>query len=169
MFIGLLSFIRSLATRCVSLINEPCTDRSTLIDLNPVELKYYPFMVSLDKCSGSCNSFDDLSTRIFAPSKTKDVNLKVFNMITNRNGAKTLVNIFHVIVNGNFNSATCSSNQTCKNVYNWNPSTCICENSKHLKHIVDDSKFVCDDITYVMDIVSTNVRSTVSINSDGKK
>ena len=29
--------------------------RPTLIDLNPVELKYYPFMISLDKCPGSCN------------------------------------------------------------------------------------------------------------------
>ena len=29
--------------------------RSTLIDLNPVELKDYPFMISVDKCSGSCN------------------------------------------------------------------------------------------------------------------
>ena len=33
-----------------------CMVRLTLIDLNSVELKYYPFMVSLDKCSGSCNS-----------------------------------------------------------------------------------------------------------------
>ena len=29
--------------------------RPTGIDLNPVELNYYPFMISLDKCSGSCN------------------------------------------------------------------------------------------------------------------
>ena len=28
--------------------------RPTLIDLNPVKLKYYPFMISLDKCTGSC-------------------------------------------------------------------------------------------------------------------
>ena len=28
--------------------------RPTLIDLNPVECKYYPFMISLDKCSGRC-------------------------------------------------------------------------------------------------------------------
>ena len=25
-----------------------------LIDLSPVELKYYPFMITLDKCNGSC-------------------------------------------------------------------------------------------------------------------
>ena len=29
--------------------------RPTVIDLNPVELKYYPFMISVDKYSGSCN------------------------------------------------------------------------------------------------------------------
>ena len=36
----------------------------TLIDLNPAELNYYPFMISLDKCSGSFNAVDDLSTTI---------------------------------------------------------------------------------------------------------
>ena len=25
------------------------------IELNPIELNYYPFMISLDKCNGSCN------------------------------------------------------------------------------------------------------------------
>ena len=29
--------------------------RPTVIDLNPAELKCYTFMISLDKCSGSCN------------------------------------------------------------------------------------------------------------------
>ena len=30
--------------------------RSILFDLNAVDLKFYPFMISLDKCSGSYNS-----------------------------------------------------------------------------------------------------------------
>ena len=53
----------------------------SLIDLNPVELNYYPFMISLDKCNGSCNAVDDLSTKIRVPSETKYENVKVFNMI----------------------------------------------------------------------------------------
>ena len=28
---------------------------TTLIDLNPVEVTHYPFMISLDKCHGNCN------------------------------------------------------------------------------------------------------------------
>ena len=49
-FIVLLSFSESLATKCVSLNDEPCMIRPTLINFNPVELKYYPFRISLDKC-----------------------------------------------------------------------------------------------------------------------
>ena len=29
--------------------------RPTLIDFNHVEFKHYPFWISLDKCTGSCN------------------------------------------------------------------------------------------------------------------
>ena len=37
------------------MMKQPCMLRPTLTDLNPPELKYYPFMISLDKCNGSCN------------------------------------------------------------------------------------------------------------------
>ena len=68
--IVLLSFSSSLATKCVSLNDKPCMFRPTLIDLNPVELTYYLFMISLDKCSGSYNV---LSPKICVPKETKDI------------------------------------------------------------------------------------------------
>ena len=77
MFTLILSFSSSLATKCVSLNDEPCMVRPTLIDLNPVEIKYYPFVISLDKCSGSCNV---LSPIICVPKKTKEINVKTFNI-----------------------------------------------------------------------------------------
>ena len=52
-----------------------------LIYLNPIKLNYYPFMNSLDKYNESCNTIDDLYTKICVPFKRKDVNVKVFNMI----------------------------------------------------------------------------------------
>ena len=42
-------------TKCLSLSDKLCMVRSTFIDLNPIELKYYPVMISLYKCNGSCN------------------------------------------------------------------------------------------------------------------
>ena len=52
------------------------------IDFNPVELKYYPFMISLNKFTGSWNV---LSPKIYVPKETKDINIKAFSMITNKN------------------------------------------------------------------------------------
>ena len=75
-FIVLLSFSKSLArvakfpdrTKCVSLNFETGMSRTTLIDLNPVELKYFLFMISLDKSGGSCNV---LSPKICVPKKQR--------------------------------------------------------------------------------------------------
>ena len=85
--IVLLSFSESLATKCLSLNDALCMVRPTIIDLNPAELKYYPFMISLDKCGGSC---------MFCHQKyvfqkiTKDIDVKAFNVIINKNEAKTM-------------------------------------------------------------------------------
>ena len=46
--IVLLRIGESLATKCVSLNDEPCINRPTLFNLSPIELNYYGFMVNLD-------------------------------------------------------------------------------------------------------------------------
>ena len=59
MFIVLLSYSSSLAwvanasdqTKCLSLIDESCMVRPTLINLNPVDFKYHPLMISLNICN----------------------------------------------------------------------------------------------------------------------
>ena len=61
-FIVLLSFSGSLATKFVSLNNEPLMIMATSVDSNSIELNYYLFMISLDKCNGSCSDVDNLST-----------------------------------------------------------------------------------------------------------
>ena len=71
-FILLLSLTSSLArnqTKCLFSNDKPCTVRPTLTDLDPVELKYYPFMISLDKCTGIFNVF---SQKKYVQKETKD-------------------------------------------------------------------------------------------------
>ena len=48
------------------------------------------FLVKLDRCVGSCNTFNDLSNKVFVPNKTEDLNLIVFSVITRINDSKTL-------------------------------------------------------------------------------
>ena len=108
-------------------------------------------MINLDKCIGSCNAVDGLSTKIYSPSKTKDIDVKVFNMITRINEDKTLIKHISCGCKCKFNSTTCNSNKkcnndtcqrdckkfhTCKKDYSWNPSTYICENSSYLKQLL---------------------------------
>ena len=89
-FIVLLSFSESLAhdrTKCLFLNDEPCMVRPTFIDINPAELKYYPFIISLNKCIGRCTV---LSPNICVPKETKNINFKAFNAVTNKNEAKAM-------------------------------------------------------------------------------
>ena len=65
MFIRLLSFSKSLTsivnafyhTKCISLNNQQCMTQPTHINLHPNEyiqgLHYHPFVVNLDRCTGS--------------------------------------------------------------------------------------------------------------------
>ena len=76
---------------CMSLNNEPCMIRPTVIDLNPFELNYYQFMIILDKSNESCYAVDDLSTKKCVTSQTKDVIVKIYSLITRINEVKTLL------------------------------------------------------------------------------
>ena len=96
MFIVLLSSIVNASnhTKCVSLSNQKCEIQPTFINLHPNEYSqefyYYLFTVKLDKCTGSFNTLNDLSSKVCVPDKTEDLNLNVFSMITGINESKTL-------------------------------------------------------------------------------
>ena len=90
LFLVLLCFDGSLGIKRVSMNNQPCFVRPMLIDMNPVELHYYQFIVSMKGCTGSYDTRKDPFGRICFPNKMKDVNLKVCNMIKGINESKTL-------------------------------------------------------------------------------
>ena len=51
--------------------DQPCQIRPGLIDINYNEPLYYSYVVSINKCGGSCNTIDDPYARICAPDKVK--------------------------------------------------------------------------------------------------
>ena len=69
MFIVLLTSLvnASKHTKCVSLSYQKCEIQRSLINLHPneysEELHYYPFVIKLDRCVGSCNTLNDLSNK----------------------------------------------------------------------------------------------------------
>ena len=87
--------------------------RPTLINMDPVGLKYHPFMISLNKSTGSCNV---LSPKICVP-----------NMITSKNEAKAMTEHTSCDCICTFNSTTRSSQQ------NRNNKICQCECKNYRK------------------------------------
>ena len=81
-------------------------------------------MISLGKFSGSCNAASDLSSKIYVPSKTKKANVKITNIIENRNEAKTLVKHISCDCKCKFDSKTCNSNKKQNN----DKCQCGCKN-----------------------------------------
>ena len=63
---------------------------------------------------------DDLFAKISVPSETKVINVKVINMITKINEAKTLVKHNSCDWKCKFDSTTCNSNKK------WNNDKCQC-------------------------------------------
>ena len=113
--------------------------------------------------------------------KVKGIIVKVFNMIANKNEAKTMTKIFHVNVNANLivQHVIQIKNGIIKHV-NVNVKIIIsakriivgilahvCD-SKYLKRIADTSVITCDETISVINIVSTKV-AAVSINCPTKK
>ena len=82
--------------------------------------------------------------------KPKDVIVKTFNMITNKNKAKAIKKYISCYCKCKFNSTICNSNQK------WNNKTCQCE-CKNYRTCEKNYTSVteCDEIITVMDIVST--------------
>ena len=87
--------------------------QSTFIDLRPNEytqgLRCYPFLVKLERCVGSWNTFNDLSIKVCVPNRTGCLNLSVFNMVTVITESKTLTK--HISWKCKCDVRKCNSNQ----------------------------------------------------------
>ena len=71
--------------KCVSMNNQQCKIRPQKIDVNSNEPSFYPYSVKINKCSGSCNNINDPYAKLCVPDVVKNINVKVFNLISRTN------------------------------------------------------------------------------------
>ena len=65
--------------------NKKCKVRSEIVNVNSNEPVFYPFSIKTSKCSGSCNNINDPYAKICDPDIVKDLNVKVFNLMSRTN------------------------------------------------------------------------------------
>ena len=65
--------------------NQACKVRPEIINPNSNEPVFYSFSIKTSKCSGSCNNINDPYAKIYVPDDVKDLNVKVFNLMSKTN------------------------------------------------------------------------------------
>ena len=62
--------------------NQECRTRTKTIDINNNEPLFYHFNININKCSGSCNNINHPYAKLCIPDVVKNINVKVFNLIS---------------------------------------------------------------------------------------
>ena len=76
---------------CISMNNQECKTKSKLIYVDNNEPVFYPFNIKVNKCSGSCNNFNDPYAKLCVPDIVKNINVRVFNLMQRINETRQIL------------------------------------------------------------------------------
>ena len=66
-------------------MNKECKLRSEIININTNEPVFYPYGIKINKYKGSCNTINDPYAKLCVPDTIKNINAKVFNLMSRTN------------------------------------------------------------------------------------
>ena len=82
--------------------DQECKIRSEIINVNSNEPIFYPFSIKTSAYSGSCNNINDPYAKICVHDVKKDLNVKVFNLMS-RMQVDVIINNDGIMINVNEN------------------------------------------------------------------
>ena len=91
MIINFFSIATSIGLECVSKVNQKCMLRPKIIDVNKNEHVFYLYSIKVNKGSGSCNTINDPFAKLCVSDTTKNINVKVFNLMARINETRQIV------------------------------------------------------------------------------
>ena len=143
--------------------NKKCKVRPEIADINSNNPMFYPFSVKINRCSGNCNNINDPYAKICVPNTVKDLNVRVFNLMSRTNQTRHIKwhetckcicrlekNICNSKQRSNKDKCRCECKElidkgVCDKGYVWNPSNCECECDKscNIGEYIDYSSCKC--------------------------
>ena len=94
---------------------------------------FFPYSIKINKCSGSCNTINNPFAKLCVPDITKNINVKVFNLMARVNETRQIV--WHETC-----ECICKLTSAVRNSRQiWNEDKCRCECKEDLIN-----KMVCD-------------------------
>ena len=79
------SFTSVNSLSCISMNNQEWKVRPKIVNVNSDGPVFFPFSIKTSKCSGSCNNINDSYAKICVPDVVKNLNVKVFNLMSRTN------------------------------------------------------------------------------------
>ena len=156
-FIGLTilsNFTNEIPLSCISMNNQAYQVRPEIINVNSNEPIFFPFSIKTSKCSDSCNNINDPYAKICVPNVIKDLNVKIFNLMSRTNETR------HIKWHETCKCKCRLDVSVCNNKQRWNNDKCQCE----CKELID--KRICDiGIFEILVIVNVNVINHVILVS----
>ena len=101
MFFGCnISSVNSLnaVSKYISMNNQECKIRPGIININSNEPLFYPYNIKVNKCSGTCNNVNDPYSNLCVSYVVKNMNIKVFNLVSRINETKNCMKLVNVNV-----------------------------------------------------------------------
>ena len=78
------------ALECISMKNQECKVRPKIVIINSNDPIFYPFSIKTNTCSGNCNDINDPYPKICIPDVFKNLNVKVFNLLSRTNETRKI-------------------------------------------------------------------------------
>ena len=134
--------------------NQACKARPEIIAIISNYPIFYPFSIKTSKCSGNCNNINYPYAKICVPDVVKDLNVKVFTLMSRTNETKNIK--WHETC-----KCECRLDAiACSNKQRWNNDKFRCE----CKELID--KGICNKgYIGILVIVNVNVINHVMLVS----
>ena len=125
--------------------SQECKVRPEIININSINPIFYPFSVKINRCSVNCNNINDPYVRICVPDTVKNLNVKVFSVMSRTNETRPIK--WHESC-----KCICRLNENiCNNKQRWNKDKCRCK----CKELID-KMYAIKDLFGTQVIVSVN-------------
>ena len=85
-FISALLYFSNLTSinpsECILMKNQECKARPKIVNTNINDAIFYPFSIKINRCRVSCDDINDPYAKICVLDTVKNLNVKVFNLMT---------------------------------------------------------------------------------------
>ena len=105
------NFLSTSPLSCISMNNQECKVRPRIVNVNSEDSVYFPCSIKTSKCSGDCNNINNSYAKLCVTEIVKNLNIKVFNLMSKRVSVKidqiaelVIINNAEMMINADINA-----------------------------------------------------------------